>query len=171
MLICRLVLKKAPKWINVLLWSVVAVRLLPFSIESPLSLIPSAETISPDIMMDSAPTIHTGIPAINSAVNPIISQSFAPSLGASVDPLQIWIPVAACVWVVGIVGLLWYTVISYWRLCRKIDTAVLFRDNIFQSEKGRWTFLAKKFQIIFSISQQQQGCSQAIMVREYLLQQ
>ena len=58
-LVFRLVFKKAPKWIHVLLWGIVAVRLLcPFSIESALSLIPSAETISPEIMMSREPTIH-----------------------------------------------------------------------------------------------------------------
>ena len=45
-LILRFALKKAPKWVNVLLWGIVAVRLIcPFSFESALSLIPSAETI------------------------------------------------------------------------------------------------------------------------------
>ena len=134
-LIFRLILRKAPRWINVLLWGIVAVRLLfPFSIESAFSLIPSAETISPDIMMDTAPTIHTGIPAINSALNPIISQSFAPAPGASANPLQIWIPVLAVVWVVGVAGFLVYTAVTYWYLHRKVGTAVLFRNNIFQSE-------------------------------------
>ena len=38
-LILRLVLKKAPKWVNVLLWGIVAVRLIcPLSFESALSL-------------------------------------------------------------------------------------------------------------------------------------
>ena len=134
-LIFRLVLKRAPKWVNVLLWGIVAVRLLfPFSIESALSLIPSAETISPDIMMDAAPMIHTGIPAINSAVNPIISQSFAPAPGASANPLQIWIPVFAVVWMFGVAFFLVYTAVTYWHLRRKVGTAVLFRNNIFQSE-------------------------------------
>ena len=50
----RLILNKAPKWVNVLLWGIVAVRLLcPISIESALSLIPSPQTISPEIMMAS----------------------------------------------------------------------------------------------------------------------
>ncbi len=90
----KYILKKAPKWVNVLLWGIVAVRLLfPFSVESALSLIPSAETIAPEIMMDVSPTIDTGIPAINSVLNPAISQSFAPSPMASANPLQIWIPV------------------------------------------------------------------------------
>ena len=134
-LILRFVLKRAPKWIHVLLWGIVAVRLLfPFSIESALSLIPSAETISPDIMMDTAPTIHTGISAINSTLNPIISQSLAPAPGASANPLQIWIPVFAVVWAVGAAGFLVYTAVTYWRLRRKVGTAVLLRNNIFQSE-------------------------------------
>lgn len=64
-LLLRLLFKKAPKWVNVLLWGIVAVRLVcPFSFESALSLIPSAETISPTIMMDQTPSVHTGIPVI-----------------------------------------------------------------------------------------------------------
>ena len=57
-LVLRLILKKAPKWVNVLLWGFVALRLVcPVSFESMLSLIPSAETISPQIMTDPAPQI------------------------------------------------------------------------------------------------------------------
>lgn len=131
----RLIFKKAPKWIHVLLWSVVAVRLLcPFSIESALSLIPSAETISPEIMISQEPTIHTGVPAINSVVNPIITETFAPEPVASANPLQIWIPVLAMIWGIGVALLLAYTAISYWHLRRKVSTAILLRDNIFQSE-------------------------------------
>ena len=49
-LLLRFVLKKAPKWVNVLLWGIVAVRLaFPFSIESALSLIPSAKSAVPKI--------------------------------------------------------------------------------------------------------------------------
>lgn len=134
-LVFRFVFKKTPKWIHVLLWGIVAVRLLcPFSIESALSLIPSAETISPEIMMDATPTIHTGIPAVNSVVNPVISEAFAPEPLASANPLQIWIPVLAVIWGIGVALLLAYTAISYWRLCRKVSMAVHLRDNIYQSE-------------------------------------
>ena len=88
----RLILKKAPKWVNVLLWGIVAVRLIcPFSIESTLSLIPSAETISPEIMMDWTPEISTGIAPLDRVVNPVISTSFAPQGMASANPLQILI--------------------------------------------------------------------------------
>ena len=134
-LVFRLVFKKAPKWIHVLLWGIVAVRLLcPFSIESALSLIPSAETISPEIMMSQEPTIHTGVPAINSVVNPLITETFAPEPVASANPLQILIPVLAMIWGIGVALLLAYTAISYWRLRRRVRMAVLLRDNIYQSE-------------------------------------
>ena len=134
-LILRFVLKKAPKWINVLLWGIVAIRLIcPFSFESTLSIIPSAETIPLNIGMDTTPTINSGISAINNAVNPIISQSNTPMAGASVNPLQITIGIYEYIWIFGMIALALYTAISYWRLRRKVDTAVRYKDNIFQSE-------------------------------------
>lgn len=141
-LILRLVLKKAPKWVNVLLWGIVAVRLIcPFSFESVLSLIPSAETIPLNIGMDTTPTINSGINAINNAVNPIISQSNTPMAGASVNPLQITIGIYEYIWIFGMIALALYTAISYWRLSRKVDTAVRYKDNIFQSENVNSPFV------------------------------
>lgn len=135
-LLLRVVFKKAPKWIHVLLWGIVALRLVfPFSIESPLSLIPSAETIPMNIELEAKPAINSGVSAINNAVNPMLS-SFAPSqeVMTSANPLQIWIPILSIIWVIGIVLLLLYTLVSYWQLCRKVNTAVRWKDNIFQSE-------------------------------------
>ena len=131
----RFLFRKAPKWVNVLLWGIVAVRLIcPFSIESALSLIPSAETISPEIMMSPTPTIHTGVPVLNSVINPIITETFAPEPIASANPLQILIPIFAVIWITGMCILALYTVISYWRLQRRVSEAVILRDNIYQSE-------------------------------------
>lgn len=141
-LILRFVLKKAPKWINVLLWGIVAIRLIcPFSFESTLSIIPSAETIPLNICMDTTPTINSGISAINNAVNPIISQSNTPMAGASVNPLQIIIGIYEYIWIFGMIALALYTAISYWRLRRKVDTAVRYKDNIFQSENVSFPFV------------------------------
>ena len=141
-LILRFVLKKAPKWINVLLWGIVAIRLIcPFSFESTLSIIPSAETIPLNICMDTTPTINSGISAINNAVNPIISQSNTPMAGASVNLLQITIGIYEYIWIFGMIALALYTAISYWRLRRKVDTAVRYKDNIFQSENVSFPFV------------------------------
>ena len=134
-LVLRLLFKKAPGWVNVLLWGIVAVRLIcPFSLESTLSLIPSAETVSPDIMLDRTPEIHTGIPMVNSVINPVISTSFAPDPATSANPLQLWIPTFAGIWIIGMAALLIYTVISFGRLKKKIGTAVKLRENVYQSE-------------------------------------
>ena len=134
-LLLRLVLKKAPRWVAVLLWGFVAVRLFfPFSIESVLSLIPSTQTVGPDIMMDWTPTISTGISSLDQVVNPIITQAFAPDPLSSANPLQILIPVASIVWLAGITVMLIYTAISYMLLRRKVATAVLLQNSIYQSE-------------------------------------
>ena len=132
----RFCLKKAPKWVNVLLWGIVAARMVfPFSIESVLSLIPSAETISPTVMMEQTPSVQTGVPALNHVINPVISSSFTPAPGASANPLQIWIPVLTGIWLFGIAALFLYSAVSYWRLHRKVCEAVILRGNIYQSEK------------------------------------
>ena len=74
-LLLRLLLKKAPKWINVLLWGIVAVRLIcPFSFESVLSLIPSSQTINPEIALN-APVIDSGVTIIDNVINPIIGEA------------------------------------------------------------------------------------------------
>ena len=141
-LILRFCLKKAPKWVNVLLWGIVAVRLIfPFSIESALSLIPSAETVSPSIMMETAPSVQTGVPALDQVINPVIDHSLSPAPGASANPLQIWISVMAAVWLAGAAALLLYSAISYWRLRRRVREAVILRDNIYQSENAGSPFV------------------------------
>ena len=134
-LVIRLIFKKVPKWATVLLWGIVAVRLLiPFSIESVLSLIPSAETIAPEIMTDTEPTISSGIYILNSTMNPIITETFAPVAESSVNPLEFIIPALACGWAAGVGVLLVYTASTYLRLRIRVRTAVRLRDNVFQSE-------------------------------------
>jgi beta-lactamase regulating signal transducer with metallopeptidase domain len=134
-LLLRLLLKKAPKWITVVLWGIVAVRLVcPFSIESALSLIPSAETISPQVLIEN-PEINTGFPVLNNTINPIIqgaTVTVAPE--KSINALQLFVLVFSKIWIIGLAAMLIYTAISYLNLKRKIRTAVLLRDNIYQSE-------------------------------------
>lgn len=88
-LLLRLLLKRAPKAFRCALWGLVAVRLVcPFSLESVVSLIPSAETVPREILMDREPAIESGITAVDSAVYPIIANSLGPNIGDSVNPMQ-----------------------------------------------------------------------------------
>ena len=135
-LLLRLILKKAPRWTSVLLWGIVGLRLvLPVSIESILSLIPSSEVISPDIMLSHKPQITTGISALNSAINPVIQQSFTPDPSASANPLQIWIPVCAIAWLLGVSVMLLCAAVSYWRVSREIRDAVHLQKNEYLSNR------------------------------------
>ena len=129
----RLVLKRAPKWVNVLLWGMVALRLmLPFSIESALSLIPSAETVSPEVVrFDPAPTITSGVEFIDNAVNPSLSESFAAAPLASVNPLYVWIYLAGWVWLIGLAAMLAYALVSYLRLRRRVSASIPLWENIY----------------------------------------
>lgn len=129
----RLVLKRAPKWVNVLLWGMVALRLmLPFSIESALSLIPSAETVSPEVVQfDPAPTITSGVEFIDNAVNPSLSESFAAAPLASVNPLYVWTYLAGWVWLIGLAAMLLYALVSYLRLRRCVRASIPLRENIY----------------------------------------
>ena len=126
----RLCLKKAPRWITCLLWGVVGLRLiLPYSIESPLSLIPSTQIIPQDIAMARDPAIFTGITALDQAINPVIEELFAPQELASINPLQVILPVLTIVWLVGIVVMLLCATVSSVRLYRMVRTSVYYRDN------------------------------------------
>ena len=129
-LLLRPLLRKAPKFIRCVLWGLVGLRLaFPFSVESILSLIPSAETVPPGILYSSQPSIHSGIPLMNSVVNPILSESMAPTVGNSVNPMQVVMTVGSWVWIAGMVILLLYAGISYTRLRFKLREAVYEGEN------------------------------------------
>ena len=132
-LVLRLVSKRSPKWINVLLWGIVALRLvLPFSIESALSLIPSAETVSPAAVQSApAPTITSGVSVIDNAVNPSLSEHFAAVPTASVNPLYVWTEIAGWVWLIGLGAMLLYALVSYLRLRRRVSVSLPIQDHIY----------------------------------------
>ena len=132
-LVLRLVSKRSPKWMNVLLWGIVALRLvLPFSVESALSLIPSAETVSPAVVQfDPAPTITSGVSVIDNAVNPSLSEHFAAVPTASVNPLYVWTEIAGWVWLIGLGAMLLYALVSYLRLRRRVSVSLPIQDHIY----------------------------------------
>lgn len=135
-IILRIFLKKAPKWIHVMMWGMVGVRLIcPFSIESALSLIPSVETIPQDILLTENPVIHSGLPLVNNTVNPIISQSLAPVAGASANPMQILIFVASILWLIGVGAMLVYAIFSYLHIRKETGEAVILKENVWIGDR------------------------------------
>ena len=132
-LVLRLISKRSPKWVNVLLWGIVALRLvLPFSIESALSLIPSAETVSPTaVQFAPAPTITSGVSVIDNAVNPSLSEHFAAVPTASVNPLYAGAYIAGWAWLIGLGAMLLYALASYLRLRRRVSVSLPIQDHIY----------------------------------------
>ena len=127
----RLFFKKAPKAIGCLLWGLVALRLiLPISYESTISLIPSSEPISENIMMEQVPTINSGIDVIDASVNQRLAEDYTPQLGASVNPMQIQMFIVSVLWLIGMTGILLYGAISYLLLRHKIRVSMRFKNNI-----------------------------------------
>lgn len=141
-LLARLVLKRAPKWAHVLLWGIVGVRLIfPFSLESALSLIPSAETISPTILTDATPRVYTGFSTLNQSINPVLTQAATSTSDTAPNLLEIGLPVLAVLWLMGMAALLGWSGVSYLRLRRRVATAVRLEDNLYQSEAALSPFV------------------------------
>lgn len=152
LMILRLALKKSPKWVPVLLWGIVAIRLIcPFTMESAVSLIPdsvgSGELVSewvddyigdidiyhPDsIRYDAA--IGAGREPISDGEGGYYVVTKHDQLGEPATVENTVIPVLSIAWGMGMSLMALYAAISYWSLCRKLNTAVLYRDNIYQSE-------------------------------------
>lgn len=131
----RLLLRRAPKRFRLLLWAVVGLRLaLPWSFESALSLIPSAQTLPEGIMLERAPVLDTGISALNGAINPGFTAAFTPELGASANPLQVLLPIAAAFWMLGAAAMLLWALVSWLRLRKRVREAVRLEGNVYECE-------------------------------------
>lgn len=131
----RLLLRRAPKRFRLLLWAVVGLRMaLPWSIESALSLIPSAQTLPEGIMLERAPVLDTGISALNGAINPGFTAAFTPELGASANPLQVLLPIAAAFWMLGAAAMLLWALVSWLRLRKRVREAVRLEENVYECE-------------------------------------
>ena len=162
----RLILKKAPKWIPCLLWGLVAIRLIcPFSFESVLSLIPSSETIPVNIAEQHEPAITSGITIVNEAVNPVVAESFTPAPTDSANPLQIVIPVAAIIWIAGIVIMLAYALISYLKLKKTVSVCVPVGERLLACDEVKAPFILGVFRPVIYVPSSMSGKTLAHVIR------
>lgn len=141
-ILLRFPLKKAPRWVTCVLWGLVGIRLIfPFSIESILSLIPSAQTIPENFVHMEQPAISSGIDVVNQIMNPVLSRQFVPDPASSADPLQIITYILSVIWLIGMALMLLYMVCSFFMLKARMRTAVRVRGNVWQSERVRSPFV------------------------------
>lgn len=134
-LVLRVVLKKAPKWVMPLLWGVVALRLVClFSIESALSLIPSAETIPSEIVTETREPVLYEQATLDIVTNPTLPPAAEVPVGVSRQQAQVDFNIYSVLWLAGMAALLVHALVSAGKLKRKLATAILLRDNIYESE-------------------------------------
>lgn len=134
-LVLRVVLKKAPKWVMPLLWGVVALRLVClFSIESALSLIPSAETIPSEIVTETREPVLYEQATLDIVTNPSLPSAAEVPVGVSRQQAQVDFNIYSVLWLAGMAALLVHALVSAGKLKRKLATAILLRDNIYESE-------------------------------------
>lgn len=127
-LLLRLLFKKAPKWISCLLWAVVALRLLiPVGLQSSFSLLPSAQVIPTDIVTATTPAIESGIPAVDSAVNPLFTDHLAPQT----QLLPRLLAVSGWIWLAGVGIMLLLLAFSWLRLRWQLRISLPLEKNVY----------------------------------------
>lgn len=121
----RFLLRKAPKNICCILWFLVGIRLVfPFSVESIFSLVPSKEVVSEEALYAPQPVIHSGIPVIDRPVNTYLSENAVSPVEDSANKLQVVTGIFSILWLIGVVGMLLYLIISWIRLKHSVRLAV-----------------------------------------------
>lgn len=140
--VLRLLLAKAPKWLPCALWAAVAVRLIcPFSFESALSLIPSAETVPKTVITGRSFDISSGVNAIDAPVNQYIGSHYYAGVtvpagaGGGLMQLMGWI------WLAGMAAMLVYAAVSYLRLRRRVKASICAGGNLWICDEVKTPFI------------------------------
>lgn len=142
-ILVRLLLKKAPKIFSYILWAPVLFRLVcPFSFGSAFSIFNlvsldakqgsgAYEFVPRNTGMIQAPASQSANNVFDSAANVLLP---AADPTASADPVQIWLAVLSLVWILGVITLLTYSIVSYVKTKGKLQTATRVDGNVFETD-------------------------------------
>ena len=141
----RLMLKKAPKWIRGILWGMVALRLmLPFSLESVFSLLPEETPVEyvrmEEVRQSAASVIQELNPGnetmvvmpIGGADAGVVQKDATVTNGVNI------LSIVTILWLVGVILMVLYCILSYGKLRRRVAEAIIYRKEkpcIYESEK------------------------------------
>ncbi len=142
--VLRLLLRhfdRIPRWCYPLFWTIAAVRLvMPFSIPSPLGLLPRTQLVYPEIIPDAYAS-HPTVGSVTRAIQPVVDSILTPGNGDSVNPMYVFTNVAAWIWAAGGVVMLLYLAVSTIRMRRLLREAVPYRENIWLCDHVHTPFL------------------------------
>ena len=124
----RLLLRKAPRLFSYILWAVVLFRLLcPVTLESPVSAMPEL----PQVTTQTVNTVLPKLPIVTSGNTAQDQQADdGVSAGRSASP-TIW---TTGIWLVGVCGMMFWSLIGWIRLRRKLIGAMHLRDNVYLAD-------------------------------------
>ena len=135
-LLLRLLLRKAPKWLHVLLWGVVALRLiLPVFPQSVFSLIPSTETLPDKLLSGPSFKVNTGFTPVDQRVNEYLGDRYFEGVTVPAGNGRNVMTALAVVWTAGAVILLAYLAVSSLRMRLRLSGAVRVGERTFQCER------------------------------------
>ncbi|MGN0988796.1 MAG: M56 family metallopeptidase [Eubacteriales bacterium] len=129
----RSVFRKMPKFVMCILWGVVALRLIcPFTVQSKVSLVPSAETFPSEIILsqDASFRVETGFYELNSRVSEYIAEHYPEDVAADANNAVDTVTVLSAVWLAGIAAMLVYALVSWMKVRRRVREAAFSQDNI-----------------------------------------
>ena len=157
-ILVRAVFRRAPKWVFILLWGLVGLRLLmPALPESPVSLLPAAETVPEAMLTAPEPALHTRLTLMDDALNPILADSLSPAPGDSVNPMQVLTFAGSVVWCAGMIVMLIYAAVSTIRLRLRMKTAVETEPGVYRTDAAPTPFilgvLRPRIYVPFSVSE------------------
>ncbi len=135
-MVLRLILKSAPRWIICSLWALVAIRLLlPFSVESSLSLMPEPplpETSRVLLAEENSPNPQTVPQSVSQEQMPEqLSPIPAPAKASKSTPSVSTEAVLLTIWCLGAVTMLVYEAVSYQKLRRKVSASMEVEPGIY----------------------------------------
>ena len=152
-ILLRFALKKAPKVFSYALWGIVLFRLLcPLSIGSTFSVFNLIDTpvedygyissvieyVPADIVHTENPSVVLPVPGVSEVINDALPQG-QEQLRA--DPLEGRTFVATVIWMMGVLAMGIYSIVSYLKLRFKLRVAIPLRENIFIADDIKSPFV------------------------------
>ena len=163
----RFLLKKAPKAIHCALWALVAIRLLcPVTIESPVSLMPSSETVSREYLMEQS--VHSSQQTVLDIVeNPIYPEDVNVFIEAPVSRISVWDIEWSVIWFIGVGIMAAYMLISWLRLRHKVATSIPIARDIRLCDHIESPFILGVFRpLIYLPSDMEQSALDHVLAHE-----
>ena len=133
--IVKKLFKNAPSWLIMSLWAFVAIRLvIPFSVESPVSLVPSSETFEMNLLDNGDYYINTGLDVIDEPLNEYMGERYYEGVTVRYNFKNDLISVLWKIWLMGTAAMILHAAYSYIRIKSMLSAATKYKGNIYQSE-------------------------------------